>query len=141
MFCSKSGWLAVVAIGLTLGCSGGEPSRPAAVPGAAGGPYQGHLDEANCRRIVGWAWNKEQPNTTVTVEVYDGDELIATLPADQYREGLRKAGKGDGKHSFIWSTPAGLKDGKQHQVRAKVAGSDFELKESPRPVTCAGKRP
>jgi hypothetical protein len=49
---------------------------------------------------------------------------------------LLLAGKGDGRHAFSIHAPGQLKDGKPHSVRVKIAGSDFELNDSPKEINC-----
>jgi hypothetical protein len=65
------------------------------------------------------------------VDIYDGDTLLVTIAADEFRQDLADARIGDGKHAFDYTTPDGLKDGKQHVIRVKVAGTDIELPGSP----------
>ena len=48
------------------------------------------------------------------------DTKIATVQADQFREDLFKAKKGNGKHSFALPTPDSLKDGKSHKIEEEV---------------------
>jgi hypothetical protein len=95
------------------------------------GSFDGHLELVNRNEIAGWAWDSSRPKSPVDVEIYDGDTLLKTVPASQFRRDLFEAKIGDGTHGFVWSTPAGLKDGKPHSVRAKVSGSKFELHGSP----------
>ena len=61
----------------------------------------GSLDRVGCERIEGWAWDPQQPETPIAVNLYDGETLLATVTADRYAEDLRSAlHKGDGKHGF-----------------------------------------
>lgn len=80
------------------------PANPASV--------EGFLDSVNADAIAGWAMDTSQPARPVTVEIYDGDALLVSVPANQFRQDLLDAGKGDGYHGFTVPTPARVKDGK-----------------------------
>jgi hypothetical protein len=118
------------------------PARPAQAPApkvsqaptvqADPASVEGYLDAVSADVIAGWAMDKTKPANPVTVELYDGDALLASIPASEFRQDLLGAGKGDGYHGFKVPTPASLKDGKAHSVHARCAG--VELKSSPRTV-------
>jgi len=98
-----------------------------------GGPQaavQGCLDVVNANVIAGWAMDGTKPMSPVTIDIYDGDRLLASVPARDFRKGLIDFGKGDGKHAFRLATPASLKDGRPHTIHAKCAG--VELRSSPK---------
>jgi D-alanine transfer protein len=99
-------------------------------------PYEGTHDRCDCVRISGWAWDRTRPDTPLEVEIYDGPKLLAKVTADVLRPGLLDRGKGNGRHAFIFTTPAGLKDGQPHVIRIKVAGTDSELNQTPKTLTC-----
>ena len=79
---------------------------------------QGYLEGAGCAAISGWAWDSTQPNTSISVNIFDSNTLLATVPANIYRGDLQAAGMGNGNHGFTFSTPASLKDGQTHYIRA-----------------------
>jgi hypothetical protein len=97
--------------------------------------YQGSLDQASYQAISGWAWDKEQPNAPVQVEIYDGDRLVSTVKADEFREDLVKEGIGKGKHAFGLRNPSIVESGKSHSIWAKISGTDIKLGEEPLPLT------
>jgi hypothetical protein len=101
--------------------------------------YEGTLDFVGPNRIEGWAWDRRRPQEPVSVDIYDGATLLATVVADKHRADLSKVGKGDGKHGFKIDTPPGLRDGKEHSIRAVVSGTQTELKKSPKTVTLPAK--
>ncbi len=105
---------------------------------ASGTAYEGSLERAQCGGLSGWAWNGKQPDTSIGVEIFDGDILVATVPADHLRQDLVAAGKGNGYHGFAHVVPSSLKDGRPHTVWAKFAGTDLKLKGSPQTITCGG---
>ncbi|HEV2916015.1 MAG TPA: hypothetical protein VGX92_22235 [Pyrinomonadaceae bacterium] len=98
--------------------------------------YEGYLDRIDCQIIAGWAYDAAQPDRPVDIEVYDGEALLAAVPASIFRPDLVVAGKGRGKHAFYILFPEWLKDGKPHSLRLKIAGSDFELNQSPAEIKC-----
>lgn len=101
-------------------------------PGLKQPPDTGTLDVVNQNFIEGWVWNRDQPNETVKVDLFDGTTLLGTVPADIFRKDLLKNGIGDGKHSFKYPTPVTLKDGKPHTIRAVISGAKTELRGSPK---------
>ena len=99
----------------------------------------GHVDILNCDRLAGWAFDWNQPNTSVSVDIYDGTTLIAAnVPASSFRQDLASAGYGNGNHSFSVATPSVLKDGQNHLVNVKISGCSYELLNSSKNLQCAG---
>ncbi|ACT91321.1 T9SS type A sorting domain-containing protein [Dyadobacter fermentans] len=99
--------------------------------------YAGSFERAECGVIQGWIWDKNNPGTSVTVEVVEGTTVHATGIANVYREALKTSGFGTGNYVFQTPTPASLKDGKPHQISIRAKGSSFVLTNSPRSLTCA----
>jgi hypothetical protein len=102
--------------------------------------YEGYLEKMSCDMVRGWAWNASQPDKALTIELYDGDRLLKTVVADQYRRDLADAHKGNGKHLFLESpAPTEIRDGKSHVIRAVVKGASYTLRplaDTPTSVTC-----
>jgi hypothetical protein len=113
--------------------------NPATEPGATELPpdLDGYMDQASCEQITGWAWDKNHPERPVKIEVFDNGSPVAFLTADHLREDLRDLGIGTGKYGFVYPIPRSLRDGKPHLVSLKIAGSEFELNESPQELTCS----
>lgn len=109
-------------------------AAPGAAPAAIG--YEGFQDDVNCYNLIGWAWDAGRPNDPVKVEIYDGNTLLATVTADLFRQDLVDARKGNGNHSFNYTLPAQLRDGKPHTIRAKIAGTDVDLAHTSKAITC-----
>src|SRR5438270_928063 len=57
-------------------------------PAAATANYNGYLDGADCNSVYGWAWDANQPNTPINVDLYDSNTFIATVAANQFRQDL-----------------------------------------------------
>jgi hypothetical protein len=94
--------------------------------------YQGALDVASCDVIAGWAWDKNNPDTEVNIELFDGDALIASVPARLIRPDV-------GQHAFHYVVPPTLKDGRGHPINVRIAGTNISLTESPNVLTCTSK--
>ncbi|RRA98069.1 immunoglobulin domain-containing protein [Larkinella rosea] len=107
-------------------------------PSLVSGSFDGFVNGADCSTFRGWAWDRNKVNTPVSVDILDGPNVIATVLADVFRQDLQTAGKGNGKHAFSWPIPASLKDGLPHNLSARVAGSSFILKDSPKALICVG---
>jgi RHS repeat-associated protein len=120
--------------GTTAELSGSPKSMTCQAP--ASSAYGGWLDGANCNVIGGWAWDANQPNTPINVEVYDGNTLIAAVTANQFRQDLFNAGIGNGYHGYTIATPASVKNGAAHTIRVKFGGTSSELSGSPKSITC-----
>jgi len=116
--------------------SGSRQSTQSVPPGS----YEGFLDAVSCDGLGGWAWTPSQPGRPLTIDLYDGDRLLATTRADQLRQDLREVGKGNGRHGFVQAIPLEIKDGKPHSIRAVVKGASFALQSAagvPSSITCA----
>ena len=98
------------------------------------GQFEGSLDKVVVESVGGWAWDGSTPNTPIKVEIYDGTRLLATVIAQEFREDLKGAGKGDGKHAFNYALPQTLRDGQAHAISVRYAGTASELPGSPKTV-------
>lgn len=96
------------------------PSEP-----ESGLSAEGTLERVDADQIAGWAWDPERPGQPVMVDLYEANDLLGTVAADQLRGD--RSGHGDGRHGFLFPTPERLKDGKLHQVKARVRGSKADL--------------
>jgi hypothetical protein len=89
--------------------------------------YQGSLEYVDCNVILGWAWDRNYPYNTMTVEVVEGTTVHATVVANLYQENLKAQGMGTGNYGFRINTPVSLKDGKPHQLGIRVKGTTTVL--------------
>jgi glycosyltransferase involved in cell wall biosynthesis len=103
--------------------------------------YEGYLDKVDCNEIAGWAWNMNRPGTPIYVDIYDDGILLAILKANEYRQDLVHAGKGNGKYAFNCPVPTQLKDGKPHSILARVSGTNFDLVSTPKRINCGFEIP
>ncbi|GAB3927183.1 T9SS type A sorting domain-containing protein [Larkinella terrae] len=106
------------------------------------GSFDGFINGADCESFRGWAWDRNKPNTPVSIEILDGSTIVDTIPAGDFRQDLLDAGKGNGKHAFRWKIPESFKDyNTSHLLSARVTGSQFILKDSPKALICVSTVP
>lgn len=120
----------------TLSVSDNAPGSPHAVS-LSGAVVQGYHDVANCQGSAGWAWDSTQPNTPITVYIFDGSRLLDSVSANQYRPDL--AGSfGNGYHGFTWTNASSLLDGAVHNltIRFSPGPNSPALNNSPRSISC-----
>ena len=98
--------------------------------------HVGLLEHADCREISGWAWDQNDPNAPISVNISDGTKLLMTVSADEFRQDLQEAGYGTGRHAFMVKTPPLLNDGRLHRVRVTIAGTKRTLEHSGIEVVC-----
>jgi NADH/NAD ratio-sensing transcriptional regulator Rex len=97
--------------------------------------YVGFADLMNCDVIIGWAANRNRPNTVINVSIYDGSTLVTTVPANLFRQGVADYLQDNGLHGFNIPTPASLKTG-PHIVSVKFESSITNLAYSPQTIAC-----
>ena len=102
-------------------------------------PMEGRLEVVSRDRIVGWAWDRKQPNVPVQVEISDGVNPPVVITADKFRADLQKAGKGDGRHCFSYDVGKRFQFARTYTVHAKVVGSSAELQNSPQQLVVGVK--
>lgn len=61
---------------------------------------KGFFDGVHDGRAIGWAFNPDNPNSVLAVDIVQGEEILASGIANIFREDLPKAGVGDGRHAF-----------------------------------------
>jgi GT2 family glycosyltransferase/SAM-dependent methyltransferase len=103
-------------------------------------PYEGFHDSATCRAVSGWVWDPGDPQRRLSVDVWVGDEKLGTVWADGLRPDLAAAGLSDGRFGFVLPAPRDLHDVVSRPVRVSVAGSDWDLENSPRALRCVCER-
>lgn len=123
---------AVRLIGLLMFIAFGPLSGQGAEDRPSAARFEGSLDKVEVSSVGGWAWDAARPETPIQVEIYDGTTLLATITGSEFREDLKKAGKGDGKHAFNYALPATLRDGQSHSISVRFAGTPTELPGSPK---------
>jgi membrane protein involved in D-alanine export len=99
-------------------------------------PREEVVEKADCHEVVGYVWDRAQPQAPREVDVYLDYGWIARVPAHLEREDLRERGMGDGRHGFRVPLPAYIRDGHSHTIEVRLVGSNRELQGSPEVVTC-----
>lgn len=79
----------------------------------------GHFDYVDEGYAYGWAFNPLKPNDRMSVDIFCDGKLVGHGPADGYRQDLKDAGIGDGKHLFKIKLSYELYDGKVHTLHAR----------------------
>ncbi len=97
--------------------------------------FGGYFDTADCTQLAGWAWDANQPNAALNVDIYDNGALLATIPAANFRQDLQNAGKGNGDHGFTYTSPA-LYSGTTHSLSVTYSGTTIPLGDTPKTITC-----
>jgi phosphoglycerol transferase len=107
------------------------PSPPAgdSQPQPSVASIHGYVDLVDGSRVAGWAWDQGNPINRLKIEIFDGNNQLAVVSANGFRQDLRDAHIGDGVHAFTYSH--NLADGKVHMIRVLVAGTNVELTGSP----------
>lgn len=85
-------------------------------------------------RLHGWALDPADPNRTVTVRAFVGNEMVAQAAANIIHPSMR--GYVDGAHGFDLALPASLADGKVHSVRV-VDDEGRPINGSPLTICCS----
>jgi hypothetical protein len=120
--------LALIALTLAFGSSP-DPNVPAATQ------FEGSFDKLAVESVGGWAWDASRPTVAIKVEIYEGGKLLGTVTAQEFRQDLKTAGKGDGNHAFNYALPQTLRDGQSHTITIKYDGTASELPGSPKTLS------
>jgi hypothetical protein len=92
------------------------------------GPLRGYIDLVSSCSIVGWAQNADNIETPVCLDIYADGQLIGQTLANSYREDLKLAGLGSGRHGFLFTPPARLASVPQAvEVRRSLDGAALEF--------------
>jgi len=83
----------------------------------SGPTIRGHIDRIDDDAILGWVFNETQPAARLVVQLLKGTQLVGVATADEYREDLKDAGIGDGRHAFTLRISDLLRDGNIHELR------------------------
>ena len=105
-----------------------QTADPAAVPLPPTAPphYEGRLEICTDREVLGWAWDRNNPQAVFVSIVVDGDP-VCTVVADQPRADLKAAGKREGACGYCIALPDRYRDGTVREVRAVVLHANPEV--------------
>lgn len=83
---------------------------------------KGFFDGVHDGLAIGWVFCPSKPDTILTIEIIQGDSIIARAPANLFREDLFKADIGDGKHAFSIMLPSTAFEAADYQARECSTG-------------------
>jgi len=101
-------------------------------------PLQGFVDICSADLVAGWAWNSDQPDVPVPITIWDGDLLLRTLLAQDFRPDLQIAGVRTGYCAFRFRVPPRCRDDQTHHVHVRFAATELDLTHSPQSVVWCG---
>ena len=93
---------------------------------------EGHFDDLDLRGVSGWAYDSNNPNLRLDVEVLIDGRVAGRVTANNHRSDLLEAGIGDGQHSFVLRLSHDLFDDQEHNVQVREVSSGTQLPGSPR---------
>lgn len=93
--------------------------------------YEGYVDGIQKGKIAGWVTNRSLPGRPVSVELLDGTRVLMTVVADRMRKDVEEQRPGAGHSGFELPIPVEMLDEHMHSLHVRVAGSNFELGNSP----------
>jgi putative Ig domain-containing protein len=111
--------------------------------------YQSHLENANCQTISGWAWDSNQPDSSLLgsqgyitnpayLDLVVDSNFVRTFSAKLQQSTVSvDPVVGNGFHGFSVPLPDIAKNGVPHTVHIQISGTTSEIAGSPRQVTCS----
>ncbi len=84
----------------------------------------GWLDGADADGVRGWCHAADPFMPPVELELVEGDKVLATTVAGQWRSDLEDLRHGDGRCGFRIAPPDRLYDGEEHQLRLRLPGGE-----------------
>ncbi len=93
--------------------------------------FASHIDFADWTGIRGWIWDPQRPEKRIVLELADGDAVLATVLASEYRSDLEEAGIGDGRHGFSVPFAETLLPNARHVLHLRPVGSKVEVASFP----------
>lgn len=90
----------------------------------------GFIEGVGDRGIKGWAVNPNNPETPAVVDLFDGELFLGSATASLERPRLQKVGAPAGARGFAFKLPDGRTVADGAALRARIAGTRFELRRS-----------
>ncbi|MGG5808012.1 glycosyltransferase [Falsiroseomonas sp. CW058] len=81
--------------------------------------------------VWGWAIDPSAPHEPVSVELWDGEQLIVRLRADIYRPDIEVGGRPGAVCGFSLPLPQHLLTGARHVLHLRIAGQSEDMGNSP----------
>jgi hypothetical protein len=67
------------------------------------------MDRIEGGTIEGWAFDEDQPTSSIELSIYVGGKLFTTVVADQHRPDLQTLGTGRVEYGFAVEAPSGMR--------------------------------
>lgn len=83
-----------------------------------------NIDCCNDRGIQGWLLVADDPERKPRVEILYRGTVLGECAADEFREDLRVAGIGDGRHGFSFSLPEFFPQSEVAHLRVRIQGTE-----------------
>jgi hypothetical protein len=99
--------------------------------------YSGWVDATSCSAISGWAADRNRLNQSISVDLVEGSNVLATVLASASRPDVGGVLGDNGLHGFTMTTPALLKDGAVHNIQVRYAGTSTAIPNSPSTLQCS----
>ena len=96
----------------------------------------GNLDRADCLVISGWVADRNRPDVALSVRIFDGNTLVATVQANSYRSDIANHLGDGGYHGFSLTTPSVFRDGKTHTLRVQFDAVNQSIPNGQKTVSC-----
>ncbi len=106
------------------------PDRVSSVRFRSDSGVEGFLDSFGPSRIHGWV-HKPGVIEPLVIALYDGERYICIVTADRARPDLAKSGKPNSHCGFDMPVPDTLRDGRQHSIDMRIAGTSISLLSRP----------
>jgi len=94
--------------------------------------YECFHDGAEGEEVLGWAWDKNNPDARVAVDIFDGETLLASILAEGHRPDIAAYTKDDGCHAFAYGLPVSVKDGQPHKIRVRIRETNIDAYGTPK---------
>ncbi|MBB6511149.1 spore maturation protein CgeB/GT2 family glycosyltransferase [Rhizobium soli] len=95
---------------------------------------EAYFDNVRGGVVYGWAWDANNPNNSIKLNMYIDHEFISTSTARILRADLVKAGKGTGKYGYNFEIPERFFDGTTHNINILIATTKQDARNSPKSI-------
>ncbi len=94
--------------------------------------YEGFIDAIEDGRIFGWAFDPEDKDSALAVEIFHGRSRLGRVVADRYRADLVHYGHNRGRNAFVFNLPKAYWAEDPSTFHACFEGSNVPLLRGPR---------
>ena len=91
---------------------------------------RGFVDQVGPDMVAGWVVLKDRPDQAVSVDVFADGRFLGTATANLYREDLKDAGIGNGRHGFMLRLSRTVIDPASVAVRCTIADATLPLSQA-----------